>query len=168
MNEQTWRHIVCAVRGRPASLQTVARATELALDQAARLTFLHVVDAEFVQHATIGPLSVVYRQMLEMVEFVLLILVDRAKRRGVSQVDYAMREGNVPKQVREYLQETRPDAIVIGMPQPRQRGSMFSPNVFGPNVFGEKEYQEFIAELESELNLSVIQVEHHPASKSNE
>ncbi|MEJ2598119.1 MAG: universal stress protein [Anaerolineales bacterium] len=150
MNEEASRHIVCAVRGKPESRQTVHHAIDLALEQAARLTFLHVIDAEFVQHATVGPLSVVYRQLIEMGEFVMLILVDRAKRRGVSQVDYVLREGDLRQQVRNYLEETRPDVIVVGVPESRQKGGIFSL----------KEFQEFITELEGDLNLSVIQVNH--------
>ncbi|MEZ4769290.1 MAG: hypothetical protein R2844_12790 [Caldilineales bacterium] len=47
--------IVCAIRGGPESSATVMGAIELALDTGACLTFFHIMDAEFLQHATIGP-----------------------------------------------------------------------------------------------------------------
>jgi nucleotide-binding universal stress UspA family protein len=60
------KHIICAVRGGAESRDTVTHAIELALEGGARLTFLHVMDAEFLQHATVGPLSVVYSELMEM------------------------------------------------------------------------------------------------------
>ena len=69
--------IVCAVRGSPESRATVTRAIDLALESGARLTFCYVVDAEFQAQAAIGsPLSVVYRELISMSEFTLLILKD--------------------------------------------------------------------------------------------
>ncbi len=61
-------HIICAVRGGAESRDTVSRAINLALEGNTRLTFLHVMDAEFLQYATIGPLSVVYNELVEMGE----------------------------------------------------------------------------------------------------
>lgn len=71
MNEEAPRHIIRAVRGKPDGRQTIQPAIDLAVEQAGRLTFLHVIDAEFVQHATVGPLSVIYRRLIEMGESVI-------------------------------------------------------------------------------------------------
>ena len=106
MSEKNIRHIVCAVRGRPASRETVTKAIELALEHDARLTFLHIMDAEFMEHATVGPLSVIYQELKDMGEFTMMILVDRAQRRGVKEVDYVLREGNIIKQIRRFAIET--------------------------------------------------------------
>ncbi|MFN2188571.1 MAG: universal stress protein, partial [Candidatus Promineifilaceae bacterium] len=76
------QHIICAVRGGPESRETVTQAINLALQYGARLTFLHVLDAQFLEYATIGPLSVVYNELLEMGKFSMLIISDRAQRRG--------------------------------------------------------------------------------------
>ncbi|MFQ5421914.1 MAG: universal stress protein, partial [Anaerolineae bacterium] len=85
MTEQTTRQILCAVRGGPESRATVSKAIALALTHQARLTFFHVLDAEFLNYATIGPLSVIYQELAEMGKFAMLILCDRAKRRGVAE-----------------------------------------------------------------------------------
>lgn len=139
------RHIVCAVRGGPESRETVTQAINLALESGARLTFFRVLDAEFLNHATIGPLSVVYRELRELGQFTMLILTDRAQRRGVEEVDCIVREGNVHKQLREFAIETHADVLVMGRP-------MRSP---GSNTFKPAEFDAYVAELQSEANVRI-------------
>jgi nucleotide-binding universal stress UspA family protein len=139
------KHIICAVRGGPESRETVTRAIDLALESGAQLTFFRVLDAEFLNHATIGPLSVVYRELNELGQFAMLILCDRAQRRGVETVDCVVREGNVHKQLREFAIETRADLLVMGRP-------VRSP---GSNTFKPVEFDAFVAELAEEANLRI-------------
>jgi nucleotide-binding universal stress UspA family protein len=146
MTSLTPRHIICAVRGGLESRETVTRAIDLALETDARLTFFHVVDAEFLEYATVGPLSVVYHELVEMGTFTMLILCDRAQRRGVAEVDYVVREGNIRKQLRQFVIETRAEVMVMGRPTR-------SP---GRNVFGPDEFAASVAELEKEGDLTVI------------
>ncbi len=148
MRDHQPRHIVCAVRGGPESRDTVTRAVDLALDSGARLTFYRVMDAEFLEHATIGPLSVVYSELAEMGTFAMLILCDRAQRRGVAQVDYIVQEGNILRQLRQFAVETQADLLVMGRPTR-------SP---GRNVFKPAEFEAFVAELEQEADLRVVVV----------
>lgn len=111
------RHIICAVWGGPQSRATVTRAIDLALKHDARLTFFYVADAEFQAQAAIGsPISVVYRELVQMAEFSMMILVDRANRRGVKEADFLIREGNVRKQLLLYAAETEADLWVMGAP----------------------------------------------------
>jgi len=131
------QQILCAVRGGPESRATVTYAIDLALRTGARLTFFHALDAEFLGYATIGPLSVIYQELQEMGEFTMLILVDRAQRRGVKEVDYVVREGNVRKQLRQVAIRTEAEVMVMGRPT-RSPGS---------NVFQLQEIEEFAAEL---------------------
>ncbi len=97
------RHVACAVRGGPESRATVTRAIDLALEHGAKLTFVHVMDADFLGYATIGPLSVVYQELREMGNFMMLILQDRAIRRGVQDVGYVLMEGNIRKRLRDFV-----------------------------------------------------------------
>lgn len=140
--------ILCAVRGGPESRDTVTYAIDLALETGARLTFFHALDAEFLGYATIGPLSVIYKELQEMGEFTMLILVDRAQRRGVQEVDYVMSEGNVRRQLRQAAIRTEAKVMVMGRPT-RSPGS---------NVFQLREIEEFAAELatEGELELRLV------------
>jgi nucleotide-binding universal stress UspA family protein len=148
MSETPTRQIVCAVRGGPESRATVSRAIAMALETNARLTFFHVVDAEFLEYSTVGPLSVVYRELEEMGKFAMLILCDRAERRGVQQVDYIIREGNIRKNLMRFAIETHATVMVMGRPTR-------SP---GNNVFRASDLEAFVAELEREGNLRVVQV----------
>ncbi|MBN1660489.1 MAG: universal stress protein [Anaerolineae bacterium] len=133
------RRIVCAVRGGPESRDTVTRAIDLALQHDAHLTFFRAMDAEFLAHATIGPLSVVYRELTEMAQFAMAILCDRAQRRGVAHVDSIVREGNIHRQIRQLVTEEPVDILVMGQP-------VRSP---GSNVFKPAEFDAFIAELQA-------------------
>jgi nucleotide-binding universal stress UspA family protein len=148
MTSATPRHIICAVRGGPESRDTVSRAIDLAVQFGARLTFFHVMDAEFLEYATVGPLSVVYHELVEMGAFAMLILCDRAQRRGVAYVDYVVQEGNIHKQLYQLALETRAEMMVMGRPTR-------SP---GRNVFKADEFETFVAELEQQGNLRIIQV----------
>jgi nucleotide-binding universal stress UspA family protein len=148
MSPDTVKHIVCAVRGRPESRTTVTRAVDLALEHQAHLTFLHMIDAEFLEHATVAPLSVVYKELVEMARFAMLILCDRAQRRGVRAVDYIVMEGNIRKQLRQFAIDTQADLMIMGAPTPGP----------GKNVFKQEELKHFIREMEQEGNLRIIQI----------
>jgi len=148
MVTQELNQILCAVRGGPESRETVTYAIELALKSDARLTFFHALDAEFLNYATIGPLSVVYQELGEMGKFTMIILCDRARRRGVASVNYVVREGNVRQQLLEAAIETRAEVMVMGRPTR-------SPT---RNFFKADEMEGFAAELANVGNLRLILV----------
>jgi len=148
MEKDTFTHVLCAIRGGPESRETATRAIDMALENDAHLTFCHVLDAEFLQHATIGPLSIVYKELREMGEFAMMILVDRAERRGVKRVDYLLRSGNVRRQLLMVAKETEAGIMVVGKP-------IRSP---GSNVFRVNEIESFAEVLRREGNIQVITV----------
>ncbi len=151
------RQIICAVRSGPESRETVKRAIAVALESGAKLTFFHVMDAEFLGYATHGTLRVVYHELGEMGKFVMLILCDRARARGVAQVDYLLREGNVRTQLRKLAIETGAEVMVIGRPTKSST----------KNLFKAAEFDAFVADLEKEGNLRVIQVEPAPIAEKD-
>ena len=155
MTDTQPKQIICAVRGGAESRDTVSRAIQLALETGARLTFLHVMDAEFLQYATIGPLSVVYNELLEMGTFAMMILRDRAQRRGVTDVDYVVREGSIRKQLFQFAVATHAEVLVVGYPT---RSS-------GRNVFEADEMDAFVTELERDAHIQVIQVKSANAAR---
>jgi nucleotide-binding universal stress UspA family protein len=148
MSDKTIKQILCAVRGGPESRQTVSYAVNLALDTGARLTFFHAMDAEFLEYATVGPLSVVYQELTEMGQFTMMILKDRAERRGVEKVDYIVREGDIRKQLRLVAKETEAEVMVIGRPTRSP-----SRNVFHPDEI--ESFSTMLAE-EGELRLVLV------------
>ena len=148
MSTDTPKRIICAVRGGPESRDTATYAIDMALQLGARLTFFRVMDAEFLNHATIGPLRVVYAELREVAKFAMLILCDRAQRRGVAEVDYVVQEGNVREKLRLQVAGAEGEILVMGRP-------VRSP---GRNIFKADEIDAFIAELEQKGNLQVISI----------
>jgi nucleotide-binding universal stress UspA family protein len=156
MSSEVFKHIVCSVRGHPESRITVTRAVDLALEHQARLTFLHVIDAEFLEHATVAPLSVMYKELVEMARFAMLILCDRAQRRGVQEVDYIVLEGDIRKQLHQFAIDTQADLMIMGTPT-------LGP---GKNIFKQEELKQFIRNMEQWGNIRIIQVSAPNASSS--
>lgn len=147
--ENQIKQILCAVRGGPESRETVTHAIDMALETGAKLTFFHVMDAEFLGQAAIGrTLSGIYNELHEMGKFTMLILVDRAQRRGVEQVNYIVREGNIRKQLIQIAGETKAEIMIVGRPTR-------SPT---SNVFKVGEIEDFADELAKEGSLKVVVV----------
>jgi nucleotide-binding universal stress UspA family protein len=117
-------HVVCAARGGKRSRPAVNRAIRLAKERHADLTFLFVVDTEFISHALVGPLSVVREQLRDMGEFIMATHQSRASEAGVD-ADYAVREGDVREQIRTYLAENDVDVIVMGRPIEETEAAVF-------------------------------------------
>lgn len=155
MTDKSIEHIVCTVRGQPEGRETVTRAINLALEYNARLTFVLIINMKFLGQAapTMTTLSVVREQMEKMGEFSMLILMDRAERRGVSRVDHLILMGDVAKQLRKIALETSANMMVLGRPVPGRRTSVFKP----------MEFDRFVAELEADTNLVIVQVDHSEA-----
>ncbi len=95
------------------------------------------------------PLKTVYKQLHDMGNFAMLMLVDRAERRGVSQAAYLVREGNVQEQFHRTVLELRPDMLVIGKPT----------STLGEAVFKDQSLEEFIQQLQHETKIQVEIVE---------
>ena len=148
MNEKTPQHILCAVRSQPGSERAVKKAIDLALEAGARLTFFQVIDAGFVSRIASGhaSLNVAYEELKDMAEFTMIILCDRAQRRGVEEVDYVVRRGDVREQIKEMVSETSAEVMVIGTPQSGP----------GRNIFDEESFKAFVAELEEVGDLRVV------------
>ena len=145
-------HIICAVRGQPESRETVTKAIDLALENDARLTFCLVIEAEFMAQSapTFTPLRAAYRQLEDLGEFSMLILCDRAERRGVENVEYLIRKGNIPEQLRKLAKEVQAELMVMGRPVRGMAGSVFTP----------AEFDSFVKKLEQEIGIEIIQVIH--------
>lgn len=145
-------HIICAVRGGPASQETADSAIDLALDTQARLTFFHVVDPGCLDCGDLATSSAAYRQYLEQAESVLRTLAVRAQDRGVIQVEVMLREGDTRQELRKLAVETEAKLLVLGHPRPTSDRSLF----------GTGEFHRFLAELDFGGELRTIQVRLPP------
>ena len=110
-------HILCAARGGQLIQPSVGRAIELACKADARLTFLYVLDVEFMKYTTLGRADVVFDELDKMGQFMMLRLCEYANQAGCTNVDYAIRHGTVREEILAYLSETRPDLLVLGRPR---------------------------------------------------
>lgn len=141
------QRIVCAARGGKESQPAVNRAIQLAKERDADLTFLFIVDAEFLCHAIIGPPSVVHRQLRDMGEFIMATLKVKAEELGVT-ADYDVREGEVREQIRQYLEENDVDVLVMGRPVEETDAAVFDTGTVS----------NFAAALEHDTGVEVVLV----------
>jgi len=116
MNSETPKHIVCAARGGRRIQPSVNRAIELACETRARLTFLYVLDVEFMKHTTRGRTDLVYEELDKLGEFMMLRLCEYAHAGGCAHADYAIRHGKIREEIVAYLEEVHPDLLVLGRP----------------------------------------------------
>jgi len=113
------QHIVCAVRGIPESFKTVNAAIDIASAQEARLTFLLILNAEFLgfSQPVMGSLKTVQRQLTSLGEFTMLSLCDEAEQRGVTRVSGVVRLGDFRTELRTFLIESHADVLVVSLLQ---------------------------------------------------
>jgi len=161
MDDQSVEHIICAVRGQPEGARTVNHAINLALEYNAHLTFFLAIDLKFHGKATptLRPLEPVYRQLEDLGKFSMLILCDEARLRGLEKVDYVIRKGNVPTQIRQIALEIDADLMVMGRPIPG-KGRV--------SVFTSQAFDQFVAELERDAGIRIIVITHPETAREDE
>jgi nucleotide-binding universal stress UspA family protein len=109
--------IVCATRGGEGSEPAVQGAIGLAQERGLRLTFLYIADLQFMNRSSMARASLAAEQLRKMGEFIMMTLVEQAQAEGV-EADFAVREGRFRDELLRYLEETRPEVLVLGSPQP--------------------------------------------------
>jgi len=130
----------------------VTKAIDLALEHQARLTFVHVTSADFLVSATPTMLShqTTLKQLRDLSEFTMMVLVDRATRRGVQNVDYLIRNGQILEQLRVVISEFKPNMVVIGKP---------ISTLTADRSTDADELNDFIQDIESQPDITIIPVE---------
>lgn len=141
MSQQPPKHILCAVRSRPGSEETVNRAIALALKTGARLTFCQIIDTAFLNRVSSrgGALRAAQKEMTDMAEFALSLICDQAETKGVTDVDYVVRAGRVRRALLDLIAETGADLLVLGRPK----------SMPGHTALTEQARNEFVARLEA-------------------
>jgi hypothetical protein len=97
--------IVCAVRGGPASQPTIAKAIALARETGLPLSFLYVVNLDFLSQTVTSRVHTISQEMHEM-------------------------EGNVRRQLLAFAIETHADLFLIGWPMRGAGRPAFTPDEF--------------------------------------
>ena len=88
------------------------------------------------------------KELIEMSKFAMMILCDRAQRRGVTKVDYKVIEGSIRTQLLQFSIDTHAELIIMGRP-------IRSP---GSNVFTRDDFDSFAASLAEEANIEIFLV----------
>lgn len=141
--------ILCPVRGGKRSDKTVARAIELARARDAALTFLYVVDVEFLGHATVARVKLMTEELTETGTFTLTKLAQRARAAGVVEVDTVIREGHIGEVILEVIRDTGAGLLVTGRPGQ-------TPNVVS---FTERTFSTLLADLRAATGVEIERVE---------
>jgi nucleotide-binding universal stress UspA family protein len=146
MTNSSPQRILCAVRSRPGSEETVERAIELALQTGGKLIFCQIVDTNFINRfsARGSARKVAHRELTDMAEFALSIIRDNAEQAGVEEVDTIVRSGSVRPALLNLAEELDADLMVLGR----------SKSTTKRDVFDQSGLDEFAAELEA-LGLQV-------------
>jgi nucleotide-binding universal stress UspA family protein len=108
--------IVCAIRGGPYSQATINKAISLAKETGLQITFLYIVNLDFLARSTSLRTHTINKEMEEMGEFILLTACSQAAEKGVSAVS-VVRHGQVGEEIVKLCNELGARYLVIGHPQ---------------------------------------------------
>ncbi|MGD2252600.1 MAG: universal stress protein [Anaerolineales bacterium] len=108
--------IVCAIRGGPGSNPTIDKAVELAKEINEQLSFLFVVNLEFLAQTLSSRVATLSEQMHQMGEFILLNAQSRAEKQGVEAATH-IGQGKVVDSIIDLCKELEARYVVIGRPR---------------------------------------------------
>lgn len=116
--------IVCAVRGGPASHSTIRKGIELAREEKLPLTFLYVVNLDFLARTAHSRIASLLDDMRQLGEMILLLAADTAAAQSI-EARRAVREGRVHEEIVAFCREVDADVVVVGEPLLQQRTAVF-------------------------------------------
>ncbi|MFP3854712.1 MAG: universal stress protein [Anaerolineales bacterium] len=137
--------VICPIRGGPGSKATIETAIQLAISEAMPLTFLYVVNVDFLSHTETGRVRTITSELESMGDFILLSAKAKAEEQGV-QANAEIRHGDVGERIVELAQETRASFLVMG--RPGGEGE--------EHVFEQEQLDSFIERLEEATGSKVI------------
>lgn len=118
--------IVCAIRGGPYSQATINKAISLASETGLAITFLYVVNLDFLARSTSLRTHTINREMEEMGEFILLAARSQAAEKDVV-AEGLVRHGQVGEEIIKLCNELSARYLVLGRPQlAEDEGNVFS------------------------------------------
>ena len=107
--------ILCATRGGEASVRTQERAIDIAKERAAKLVFIFVADARFLEHCAAPYVPAMDGELHKMGEFLLLMAKERAEKAGV-EAAFTVRHGKFQQSLIEAAREVQASLVVLGRP----------------------------------------------------
>jgi nucleotide-binding universal stress UspA family protein len=137
--------IVCAIRGGPHSRKTIRRAIDLAKETKLPLSFLYIVNLEFLSHTISSRVHTIQEEMHQMGEFILLTAQASAEEKGVESQGI-IRNGKVREELIRLCHELKTDYLVLGQPKIDREDSLFSQDML----------KQFVEQTERETGARVI------------
>lgn len=140
--------IVCAVRGGPDSRPTIDKAIQLARETNLKVSFLYVVNLDFMSHTSSSRVHTLLKDMDQMGEFILLQVQEEAAAKGV-EAEGLIRHGNVADEIAGFCHEIGADYLILGLPQIKEERS----------VFTETKLNRLIERIEAQTGAKVVLAE---------
>jgi nucleotide-binding universal stress UspA family protein len=140
--------IVCAIRGGPNSQPTINKAITLSQEKKQQIYFLYVVNLDFLVHTESGRTQLLYEQMDQMGEFILLMAQEQAKGKNVP-AEGVIKHGQVREEIIDLAKEIQANYVVLGTPQGAGERDVFAEGMiseFGKRIEGETGAQVIFAE----------------------
>ena len=117
--------ILCAIRGGPSSLPTIASSIQLAQETGEVIHFLYVVNLDFLTHSSSSKTNNISQELHDMGEFILLSAQEQAAAAG-AQSEGVIREGRVVEEIIAYCQEQNPLYVILGRPEEEGEDNLLS------------------------------------------
>jgi nucleotide-binding universal stress UspA family protein len=140
--------IICAIRGGPSSNPTIERAISLAKEEDLALTFIYVVNLDFLTHTTSTRVHTIERELQNMGEFILLNAQAKAEKQDV-QAEGVVRRGSLADEIIDLSHEIEATYVVLGQTKGREEIDTFTHDRFS----------KFVERIEDEGNVKAILVE---------
>jgi nucleotide-binding universal stress UspA family protein len=137
--------ILCATRGGSASEATVNSAIDLAREMDLPLSFLYVVNLDFLSRTSSSRVRTIKEEMFQMGESILIAAQDEARSRGIA-AKRLIRHGKVGDEIVKLCQDLDVDYLVLGRPETEGLD----------NVFSRDSFSEFVRSLESQTGARVV------------
>jgi nucleotide-binding universal stress UspA family protein len=135
--------ILCATRGGKASYRTQDAAIALAKERGDELSFLFVVDVDFLKRSrrAMRP-DVVSAEMTKMGRFLLEMAQERAEGQGLA-ASIILRHGHLRAELKAAVREHKADRLVLGKPAGDE------------SAYALKELKDLAADIEAETQVQV-------------
>lgn len=117
--------IVCAVRGGPASLNTIHKAVDFASETNLPLYFVYVINLDFLSHTASSRTRTITQEMRQMGDFILLIAEEKALDLGLT-AQGMVRQGSVGEEIIAVCKEVGADYLIMGKPKGLEEEDVFT------------------------------------------
>ncbi len=137
--------ILCAIRGGPECLPTIAQAITLAQETRLPVHFLYVVNRDLLSSANGAQARAISGQIRQMGKSVLRTALALASTQGVT-AQGVIRQGNVGNEIASLCRDLGADYLILGRPQAHEER----------NVFSEALLPQFIEQIEKQTGAKVV------------